>query len=128
MKELISIFSILFSLNAFSHGMNNLGPNGGFITMPSNYHIELVSAQWLKIYFLDINFKKIPLKKQEVEVSLVSKKNENYLLPCHINIDHFSCSLRGKFLNEQKEIQIKSKLSKKEKFNMSIYSIPLKVK
>lgn len=128
MKKILSLVIFLFSFNVFSHGMNNLGPNGGFISMPANYHIELVSAQWLKIYFLDVNFKQMPAKSQEVEVSLYSKKNEEFKLPCHLNIDHFSCSLRGNFLNDQKEIRIKSKLTKKSRFNLSIYEVPLKIK
>ncbi|HEY8272331.1 MAG TPA: hypothetical protein VIG33_15675 [Pseudobdellovibrionaceae bacterium] len=76
MKHLICAVTILFSLNAFAHGEDKLGPNGGFIQMPGAYHTELVpdGTHKLKVFFLDISWQTQGLNDSSVEIIYKGKK------------------------------------------------------
>jgi hypothetical protein len=64
------VFLIGLAFQAWGHGEDKLGPNGGFIRMPSNFHTEVVPVKddQFEVYLLDINFKNPTLEKANIQV------------------------------------------------------------
>lgn len=76
---------------ALAHQMNKLGPNGGFITMPGAYHMELVETDdALKVYLLDMNFKNSVTANSSVSVIYSGPKQ--FEVKCREQDNHFICA------------------------------------
>ena len=75
-KILVTALSLLLSANAFSHGEDKLGPNGGYIRMPGAFHTEVVelNPNQIRVYLLDINFKNPTLADSELKITTKAKK------------------------------------------------------
>lgn len=89
----IGFFMFLLSPTIFAHGMDGAGPNGGNITMPANYHVELVADKKnsvLKIYLLDIAFKNPTVKESSVALSI----NSDNQVSCTVEKDYFICPIK----------------------------------
>lgn len=114
MKHLFKVviafgISSLVNLQAFAHGEDKPGPNGGYIRMPGGFHTELVQTndQKFKVYLLDINWKSPTIKDSSIEAT-VSFKSENIAASCKPDASFFSCELpKGKSLKSAKEISLK---------------------
>ena len=116
--------------NVFSHGMDSLGPNGGYINMPGAFHTELVPNDngSLKVYLLDINFKNPTTKDSSVELKYVSNKKT---IP-------FDCKALDETYYLCSSSEVKEKISKgnieinavraKAKGHTAKYSLPIKLK
>ena len=113
-----------FSLQANAHGMNKAGPHGGFIRMPGMYHIELVpSGLELKVYFLDMNFKPMPINDASLELILVGKKPQK--AQCLKEIHFFRCDTNEQSYKKYKEVSVESSINGSEDVK-SVYKVPLK--
>lgn len=111
------------SSNTFAHGMNKPGPNNGYIRMPSTYHIELLpDKNILKIYFLDISFKSLPMASASVKVSLKGLLTD--VLVCTKGVAFFSCNTKEFSMAKYSEILIESSKAG-EKSVISTYKLPL---
>lgn len=121
----VTLFTLLLvSQASFAHGMNKAGPHGGFVRMPGNYHIELVpSGLELKVYFLDMNFKPLPINDATVEVILNGKKP--ITAQCLKEMQFFRCDTHEQSYKKFKEISIESSLNGSAEAK-SVYKVPLK--
>jgi len=92
------IFILIMAKLAFAHGETSLGPRGGYIKMPANYHIELVDkGNELNLYLVDINY-----KDPKTENSSVLLKSGKSTYRCKVKSDHFICP------NPKKEFKAES--------------------
>lgn len=81
----------VMATQAFSHGENKPGPNGGYIRMPGAFHTEVVPEKsGYRIYLLDINWKNPSVKDSTLtaNIEIENKKNE---LSCSKSTDSFFC-------------------------------------
>lgn len=118
----IGLLTILLSPNLLAHGMNAPGPNGGNITMPANYHVELLEdkkASVLKVYLLDVAFKNPVTVDSTVSVSI----NSQAPLECKVEKEYFICPTKA--LKAGDKISVASTRSK-IKGGTATYSYPLK--
>lgn len=111
---------------AFAHGMNKPGPNGGYVMMPGTYHVELVSTDAeTKVYILDVNFKKLPIDR--AAVSLTLKGAKDFPVKCSKETEFFRCDIKGTELKMYKELTVNSSKAG-EKTVPSVYKLPLSFK
>lgn len=123
MEKVLFLYIVFLSTSLFAHGMNKLGPNGGYIKMPANYHIEVVKDhQNIKVYFLDINFR--TLKIESSSVSVIFKGKINVPSRCSIENKYLSCLIPKVGLNKFKEMVVTSTKDNGKAFE-SIYKLPL---
>lgn len=113
MKKLIILLSIFTSLNLFAHGYDKPGPHGGEITMPGNFHVELLDkgANFV-VYLLDINFKNPTTTQSSVVLNNVN---------CTAKNDHFVCPKP----KQLKEVSINA-VRENKKGTLTTYAYPLK--
>lgn len=117
------LLATLLSQTAFGHGMNKAGPNGGYVRMPGNYHVELVSKdKALIVYFLDMMFKPIPIDQASVKLSL--KGDKSFKTDCVKEAASFKCDLKNESLKNYKEVTLESTRDGKAKAT-STYKLPL---
>lgn len=88
--KLVTLFflSPFLITNSFAHGMDKPGPNGGNITMPGPFHVELVlKNKQTIVYLLDIAFKNPLIENSSVEISV----NDGPTKACSVEKDYFLC-------------------------------------
>lgn len=88
----LTLFSLLNSVS-FAHGEDAVGPHGGQIRMPANFHTELVPLEdgSFDIYLLDMQFKNPVVTSSEIKV-IAYKNKKTYNLTCTTEPpDHFNC-------------------------------------
>jgi hypothetical protein len=74
--------------SSLAHGMDNVGPNGGNITMPGAFHVELVvKNKKTLVYLLDIAFKNPIVENSSVEISV----NDASSSTCNVEKNYFVC-------------------------------------
>lgn len=116
---------LIISSTVSAHGMNKPGPHGGFVRMPGTYHIELVpSGLELKVYFLDMNFKPLPISDAIVELTLNGKKP--FKAQCLKEMQFFRCDTNEQSYKKFKEISIESSIKGSDE-TKSVYKVPLKL-
>lgn len=117
------ILTALLSQTAFAHGMNKAGPNGGYVRMPGNYHVELVSKEKaLTVYFLDMMFKPISIDQASVTLSLNGPKS--FKTTCEKVEAAFKCDLKNESLKNYKEVVLETTRDGKA-IAKSTYKLPL---
>lgn len=117
------ILTTLLSQSAFAHGMNKAGPNGGYVRMPGNYHVELVSKEnTIIVYFLDMMFKPIAIDQASVKLSL--KGDKSFKTDCVKEAASFKCDLKTESLKNYKEATLESTRDGKA-IATSTYKLPL---
>lgn len=119
------ILTTLLSQTVFAHGMNKAGPNGGYVRMPGNYHVELVSKEKEKaviVYFLDMMFKPIAIGQASVKLSL--KGDKSFKTDCVKEAASFKCDLKNESLKNYKEVTLESTRDGKA-IATSTYKLPL---
>lgn len=129
MKQLMLSLMILVNINLYAHGMNELGPNKGYISMPGTFHTEVVPAKdgQLKIYLLDINFENAVTKNSNVELSYL-QANKQIEFNCTAKDTYFSCvSLKKIDLNKGK-LLLKATRQNVKASNVAEYQLPLSLK
>ncbi len=100
MKYLLTSILLAISVKTFAHGEDKLGPNGGYLKMPGNFHTEVVPSKdgTFKIYLVDINFKEPTVKASKVSVWITNKRKSE--IKCEPMKDHFHCFPKGVNLNK----------------------------
>lgn len=92
MKQLIffTLFTLLSTQVASAHGDNKLGPNGGYLKMPSSFHTELVpvDAKTFNVFLTDIQFKNPETKNSKVEM-FFEKNNATIAFNCAPTAQNF---------------------------------------
>ena len=117
------LLATLLSQTALGHGMNKPGPNGGYIRMPGNYHVELVPKEKaLVVYFLDMMFKPITIDQASVKLSL--KGDKSFRTDCVKEAASFKCDLKNESLKNYKEVTLESTRDGKATAT-STYKLPL---
>ena len=117
------LLATLLSQTALGHGMNKAGPNGGYVRMPGNYHVELVSKEKAVIvYFLDMMFKPITIDQASVKLSL--KGDKSFKTDCVKETASFKCDLKNESLKNYQEVTLESTRDGKT-IATSTYKLPL---
>ena len=117
------ILATILSQTVFAHGMNKAGPNGGYIRMPGNYHVELVSKEKaIEVYFLDMMFRPIAIDQASVTLSLNGAKS--FKTVCVKGAKSFVCDLKGESLQNYKEAALETTRDGKVVAKSS-YKLPL---
>lgn len=86
--------SLLLAPSSWGHGEDKLGPNGGYIRMPSNFHTEIVPKgdSQFQVYLLDIQFANPTVDKSQLKV-LQKVKGQEYPVTCQVAGTLYSCTL-----------------------------------
>ncbi|MFN7904376.1 MAG: hypothetical protein ACK5P5_04275 [Pseudobdellovibrionaceae bacterium] len=76
---MILVATMSIGPDAFSHGEDKPGPNGGFIKMPGAFHTEVVleSKNSLKVFLLDMQWKNPSVVNSSVEVLAITKDQKS---------------------------------------------------
>lgn len=134
-KNIITCFlllNIIVMLNAYPHGSDKPGPNGGHILMPGSFHTELVinktnpSKQFI-VFLLDSSLKNPITNNSSIQVTLRLQNDSSVDIPCVAQDgDHnFLCSLpRDLSILKSKEILVKPVRNGVSASN-AIYKLPL---
>jgi len=126
--KLFTLFALLTTQAAFAHGDNKLGPNGGYLKMPSNFHTELVPVtdKTFNVFLTDIGFKNPMVANSKVEMLFV-KDNGKIAFNCTAgNQNFFTCSSKES-VPQKGQIIIKATRSGTVGAD-AIYEYPLKLK
>ncbi len=125
MKNLI-LFSIFFTSQlSLPHGEDKPGPNGGFISMPAAFHVEVlpVNSKQLKVYLLDMQWKNPTLKNSSVDLKIGDTAAK-----CINESNYFVCDFPSTInLNKTGELKVTA-IREKQKGKEVKYSLPLKLK
>ncbi|MBP9680264.1 MAG: hypothetical protein KBD76_02575 [Bacteriovorax sp.] len=122
------IFTLLaFSIHSpslMAMGGDKPGPNGGYITMPGTYHVELIDkGEAIRIYLLDIAIKNPTVENSNVSVRFIN--HDITKVQCASYKNYFVCEKPNKDLNTYKKIEVESE-RKKVIGKTASYSIPLR--
>lgn len=117
------LLTAFLSQGVFAHGMNKAGPNGGYVRMPGNYHVELVPQEKaIIVYFLDMMFKPVSIDRASVKLTLKGAKS--FKTDCTKEAMSFKCELRNELLKNYKEAILESTRDGKA-VATSLYKLPL---
>lgn len=118
------IGSLFFANSAFSMGGDKAGPNGGYITMPGTYHVELVDkGAVMNVYLLDLSMKNAITENSSV--SLVFENDKKLGINCKAEENHFVCIKPSEKTLNFKEIIVES-VRNKVRGKAAVYKLPLK--
>lgn len=123
----VAIIASLVNFQAFGHGEDKPGPNGGYIRMPGAFHTEVVqvNAQKFKVYLLDINWQNPTVKDSSIDAT-VKFKSSQVNASCKAEGNYFSCELpKGKSLKVATEITLKA-IREKVTGGLANYELPLR--
>lgn len=124
-KTVTLLSTLLVSSDLLAHGMNKLGPHGGFINMPGAFHTELVEkGSQMRVYLIDMNFKNPTVADSSVTISYKGKKTTQ--VSCIKEKDYFICEKPSEGLKNFNEISI-SAIRNKNKARDAVYKLPLKL-
>lgn len=125
MRMIVVWLILLISTRVSAHGEDKPGPNGGFISMPGPYHVEVVPLQErkVKVFLLDMAFGKPTVAESSVQVKLAAISAK-----CSPRVDHFTCEFpEGTNLNRPGELTVES-VRDRAKGNAVNYRLPLRIK
>jgi hypothetical protein len=114
---------LLVTAQVMAHGEDKPGPNGGKITMPGAFHVEVVPVdeRQLKVYLLDLDFKNPVVKGSSLKVT-----HGSVVAKCKEKSDHFVCDFPAQInLNQPGEIKVTATRDK-QKGNRVEYALPIK--
>jgi hypothetical protein len=116
--------TLILIASAFGMGGDKPGPNGGFITMPGTYHVELVLKEnKLRVYLLDLSMKNPTTKDSSVSLKLVSTDSKE--INCSPEKNYFICNNTNANMEKIKAIEVKS-IRNKVVGKIATYKFPLK--
>lgn len=129
MKVTFFLVSIIISANqAWGHGEDKPGPNGGFIRMPGAFHTEIIpiEANQLKVFLLDINWKNPSVANSSLSVSYRNKKTSK--AKCIAQNEYYLCEFSTSVnLNQKGQLLIEAQ-RENQKGNEVSYDLPLQYK
>lgn len=118
----LKILSLFLVSSLLAHGMDAPGPNGGNITMPGTFHVELKTIknkEELLVYLLDIAFKNPTIIDSSVSIRI----NSNPIVACTAEKQYFKCPTPT--LKTGDKVEIISTRSK-VKGTLATYTFPFK--
>ena len=118
---------LFFSHSVFGMGGDKPGPNGGYITMPGTYHVELVTKKdKFIIYLLDLSMKNPTVDHSQASLKLVKKDDLQHgqTINCKAEMKTFVCSIPNNNLENYSEIKVES-MRNKIKGKVASYKLPL---
>ena len=125
LKFVTFLLMALTSNLVLAHGMNKLGPNGGYIKMPAAFHTELVdNGSKMNVYLLDMSFKNPTVEKSTVKIKYKGNAESEY--SCSKNLNYFVCEKPKDEITNYKEIVVSS-VRNGNIAKDAIYSLPLKL-
>ncbi len=129
MKILLALIIAISSTQIYAHGMNKLGPNKGYISMPGTFHTEVVPEVNgnLKIYLLDINFENAVTQNSSVELSY-AHQNDKVVFTCSPIKDFFNCNTNKKIDLTKGKLLLKAVRQNVKASNIAEYQLPLSLK
>lgn len=105
-------------------GGDRPGPNGGYITMPGTYHIELVDkGNTMLVYLLDLSMKNPIVDNSSVSLKFLNEKALE--ISCKAENKYFVCNKPKEKLLNFKEVVVES-VRNKVKAKAAVYKLPLK--
>jgi hypothetical protein len=115
----------------YAHGMNALGPHGGYIKMPGDFHTELVETKTnFHLYLLDMKFQNPTTENSSVSITYNSSSNStvNSSSPtvCEAVKNNFICLKPKDGMKEIKSITFSIK-KKQGPPRSALYHWPLKL-
>lgn len=124
--KIVTLLSFFLSSEiVLAHGMNKLGPNGGYIRMPGAFHTELVDkGNKMRVYLLDIQFKNPVTADSSVSIKYKGSKESEYA--CIKSQNYFECKKPDSGLKNVKEV-ILNATRNKSKGGEAVYTVPLKL-
>lgn len=128
MKKIIGLLLIFSASLALSHGEDKLGPNKGFIRMPSNYHTEVVmeNKSRIKVYLLDIKWQNPSVRDSKLEVIHKTDKKITKAM-CVVGKDHYICTFaKSVDLTQPAELIVNSQ-REGQKGAAAVYPLPFKL-
>lgn len=126
MKKIFLLMTLIGS-QAFAHGEDAPGPNGGHIRMPGAFHTEVLydaKTQDLHVYLLDIHFQNPTIQDSSVGATFQSGKEQIGYHCATMDGNHFHC-VPGKKFNPKGELVIKA-TRENAVGNEAVYKFPLK--
>ncbi len=120
------LFLFLISSQIFAHGEDKIGPNGGYIRMPANFHTEVVKVNTKKIqvYLLDLQFKNPIVLNSDVTGSHYIGHSE-YKLNCRVKKKkYFECISKTALL--EGHLKITSRRNEVTTYD-AFYPLPLRL-
>ena len=115
---------VLYSSSIFSMGGDKPGPNGGFISMPGTYHVELIDkGQVFRVYLLDIGMKNPTVENSNVTLKFTSTNSQEII--CKPEHNYFVCKKPIGKLQNFKDVVVESTRNKVHA-NIATYKLPLK--
>ncbi len=123
MRNIVIGLLLLVTNQVMAHGEDKPGPNGGKITMPGAFHVELVpvDARQLKIYLLDVDFKNRAVKRSSLKVT-----HGSVVAKCKEKSEHFVCDFPAQIdLNQSGELKVTATRDQ-QKGNPVNYALPIK--
>ncbi len=126
MKTLLATIAstLLFSTSIFAMGGDKPGPNGGYITMPGTYHVELLDkGNTMQVYLLDISMKNPTVKDSTVSLKYIGEETKE--VACKAKKKHFVCEKPNKNLGKFTKIELES-VRNKVKGTTASYKLPLR--
>jgi hypothetical protein len=129
MKIFLSLIIAFSSTQILAHGMNKLGPNQGYISMPGAFHTEVVPLENgnLKIYLLDINFENAVTADSTVELTYNNLKDQTAFI-CRPKSLYFDCIANKKIDLTKGKLMLKAVRQNVKASNVAEYQLPLSLK
>lgn len=123
-KVLLALISIT-ALQVWAHGEDRPGPNGGFITMPGPFHVEIVpqGSRTVKAYLLDMNWLNPTIK--DSSLTIVHKAQSDTKADCRAAKDHYVCEFAPPVDLKSGKLSVEASRDK-QKGNTVDYPLPLK--
>ena len=122
----VTTFMLIILKNPLlAHGMDKLGPHGGYIKMPGPFHTELlVKGNKIFVYLLDISFKNALVHNSQVSATYKGLKTTE--TNCLAKKDYFVCDKPKEKLILYKEIIIHA-VRNNISASGAVYTLPLKL-
>lgn len=109
------------------HGEGELGPHGGYIKMPGEFHVEVVpkTNQSFDVYLLDLQNRE-PLTLASQLTAEIEQKNVERRFSCETAGDHYHCNLPEGFNLSEGELTIQA-VRRERTGREATYSLPLRL-
>lgn len=126
MKIFFVFFILMIGRQAFAHGEDKLGPNGGYIRMPGAFHTELVpiGENKFKIYLLNMEWKSPSVKDSRVMLSF--GRGPSLKAKCTVEKNFYICIFDVKLDLKNGELTLQA-TRESQVGNMVKYPLPLKL-
>lgn len=90
----IALLALITGCASAPHGEGTLGPHGGYIKMPGEFHVEVVPhvGSELMVYLLDLQSRE-PLTLASGLTGKIDQSGKVKPFTCELMADHYDCKL-----------------------------------